>query len=77
MGLPSVSTGNMSLLKFAAVAGAGVWIGDKLHTFAQEKFPDTFGGDITTAKEWMGYAIVGLGVAGALLAAHAVFGRKS
>ena len=71
--------GGYSLWKFAAVAGVGVFLGDKLHAYAQNKFPTTFAapGDTPTQMQtWLGYGVVALGVAGALIAAHAAFGRK-
>jgi hypothetical protein len=80
MGLPSVSTGNMSILKFAGIGAAGIWLGDMLHGEVQDRFPETFGarGDVPTqTQQWLGYGIVTLGIVGALMAAHALFGRKS
>jgi hypothetical protein len=80
--LPHVSTRNMSLLKFLAIGAVGVFVGDKIHSFAIEKFPGTFAlPQDTPTKEtlatWLGYATIGLGVAGTLFAAHALLGKKS
>jgi hypothetical protein len=69
----------MSILKFVAIAGAGIVLGDKLHTMVQDKFPNTFGpseGPPTTTQLYLGYGVVAVGVAGALLAAHAIFRKR-
>jgi hypothetical protein len=82
MGLPHV--GQFSLLKFVGLGVVGLAVGDKLHDFAMEKFPNTFGGssDVPTESQqmkfkWLGYAVVATGVAATFIAAHAILGRKS